>query len=142
MPSKRITDFTTPTGGVSINDIVPIVDVSDTTDNAAGSSRKTTVRDLISSLPVTSVTASRNAVLTDSGTLLVGDSTSSVVLTLVNDSTVAWTPGSTISLLQKNTGAVSFAAGSGVTLLGTVYSPVQYGMISAVRIDTNTWVYL
>lgn len=56
MPSKRITDFTTPTGGVSINDIVPIVDVSDTTDNAAGSSRKIRLGDSLG-IPVDNVAA-------------------------------------------------------------------------------------
>ena len=41
---SRITDLTELTGGnVATGDFVPCIDVSDTTDNAAGSSRKCAV---------------------------------------------------------------------------------------------------
>lgn len=51
MADQRITDLTAITGtNLATGDTIEIVDVSNTTDNAAGSSRKTTLADLITAL--------------------------------------------------------------------------------------------
>ena len=47
MADKRITDMGAPTGGVASGDKLPLVDVSDTSENAAGSSRADTVTNVI-----------------------------------------------------------------------------------------------
>lgn len=50
--AERVTDLTAKTSGFSLSDLIHIVDVSDTTENAAGSSFKTTVGDLFRDLGV------------------------------------------------------------------------------------------
>lgn len=51
MPDSRITDLTALAGtAIAVGDTIEIVDVSNTTDNAAGSSRKTTLGDIATAL--------------------------------------------------------------------------------------------
>lgn len=47
MADKKLTDLGTPSGGVASGDKLYLVDVSDTTDNAAGSSRADTMANVI-----------------------------------------------------------------------------------------------
>lgn len=49
----KFTDDTAPTGGPSLSDKVPLVDVSDTTDSAEGSSKTDTLGNLIAAAPLT-----------------------------------------------------------------------------------------
>lgn len=87
------------------------------------------------------VTASTTLAKTDAGKTLVGNSASSVVFTIPNDATVAWEDLESVRVLQRGVGAVSFAAGSGVTLRAPAgpAAAVQYGFIHAVRIGANEW---
>lgn len=47
MADTKLSALATPTGGLAAADLLYTVDVSDTTDSAAGSSRKTTVADVV-----------------------------------------------------------------------------------------------
>jgi hypothetical protein len=47
MADKKVTDLGTPSGGVASGDKLYLVDVSDTTDNAAGSSRADTMANVV-----------------------------------------------------------------------------------------------
>jgi len=72
VPDTKIADLTTATPAAA--DLVPIVDVSDTTDSAAGSSRKATVADLLGLTPVlTGLTLHVDSVNGNNGTAVRGD---------------------------------------------------------------------
>lgn len=47
-----------------------------------------------------------------------------------------------VSAYQAGTGAVAWAAASGVTLVGTSKTAAQYLVTGLVHIGPNTWAYL
>ena len=88
------------------------------------------------------ITISSNAILNDAGATVTANSSSAIVLTILNDATTGWLNDSALLLYQAGIGAVSFAAGSGVTLNASPSVPVaaQYVILGAVRVAANTWV--
>jgi len=88
------------------------------------------------------VIASRSLSNEDNGRLLKCSSSSSIVLTIPNDSTSAWSGLVQIAAYQSGTGAVSFSAGSGVTLRGTAPSGGQFKTIGVMRVGANEWAYI
>ncbi len=88
------------------------------------------------------VTASRSLIKEDSGQTLICTSASAIVLTIPNDATVAWSGLNAVAAYQGGAGAVSFAAGSGVTLRGTAPTATQYATQGVMRVGANEWAYL
>ena len=88
------------------------------------------------------VTASRTLSFFDGGKYLICDSGSAIVLTVPSDATAGWTGAVTIAACRKGVGAVTFAAGAGVTLRGDLATPAQYGSKGIVRIGTNEWTVI
>ncbi len=88
------------------------------------------------------ITSSDTLVLADAGTTIRCNSSSAIALTIPADSAVEWSEDTTIRLYQAGTGAVSFTAGSGVTLrvVGSLPAAAQYGMIGVMRIGANEWI--
>ena len=89
-----------------------------------------------------SVTASRDLIKEDSGQTLICTSGSAIVLTILNDSTVAWSGLNAVAAYQGGAGAVSFAAGAGVTIRGTAPTAAQYSTQGVMRVGANEWAYL
>jgi len=94
------------------------------------------------SLMYSDVIASRALVLADAGQVLKCNSGSAIVLTITNDTTGLWEGNDGIAAYQAGAGAVSFAAGSGVTLRGTAPTAAQYSTQGVMRVGTNEWAYL
>lgn len=67
MANKKITDYTTATPATG--DIIELVDISDTTDDATGSSRKTTLNDLPLSSAATTALAGKQPLDSDLTTI-------------------------------------------------------------------------
>ena len=88
------------------------------------------------------VTASRTLSFFDGGKYLICNSGSAIVLTVPSDATAGWTGAVTIAACRKGVGAVTFAAGAGVTLRGDLATPAQYGSKGIVRIGTNEWTVI
>ncbi len=88
------------------------------------------------------VTASRTLSFFDGGKYLICDSGSAIALTVPSDATAGWTGAVTIAACRKGVGAVTFAAGAGVTLRGDLATPAQYGSKGIVRIGTNEWTVI
>jgi len=88
------------------------------------------------------VTASRTLSFFDGGKYLICDSGSAIVLTVPSDATAGWTGAVTIAACRKGVGAVTFAAGAGVTLRGDLATPAQYGSKGIVRIGANEWTVI
>lgn len=89
-----------------------------------------------------SVTASRDAVLSDSDRVLKCDSGSAIAITIQADSASSWSANETLALYQAGAGASSFAAGAGVTFRGTVPTPAQYSTVGIMRVGVNEWAFL
>jgi len=69
--------------------------------------------------------------------------TTAGVFTIPTNATAAFPIGSTIDLYQNNTGQLSIAAASGVTIRsrgGALKLYGQYAMASLRKLDTNTWI--
>ena len=82
-------------------------------------------------------------VLTDAGKALVFTSSSSVTLTLPPESTSNFLIGQTFILIQKGTGVVTVAAGSGVTLRSKssyVKTAGQYSEARLIKTASNEWL--
>jgi len=94
------------------------------------------------SLMYADVTASKTLALSDAGQVLKCNSASPIVLTIPNDATGLWEGNDGIAAYQVGAGAVSFAAGSDVTLRGTAPTAAQYSTQGVMRVGTNEWVYL
>lgn len=94
---------------------------------------------------ITSVTrsASYTAVAADVGNEQVFDSTSAMTFTLPSNTAAAIAIGETIPVRAANTGVVTFAAGSGATLVarGSAFKIAgQHGKAEAQKISTNGWL--
>jgi hypothetical protein len=91
------------------------------------------------------VAASRNLNAGDVEEVLDCTSGSAIVLTVVNDATMGASSSTsrlTIAAYQAGLGAVSFAAGAGVTLRGTPPTAAQYVTTGIMRVGSNEWAYL
>lgn len=132
--------------GVASTDVLPIVDVSDTTQAASGSTKKVTADELalrISAAPVTvnAQTGTTYTVLaSDAGKLVTLSNASPVTATLTN--TIGLSAGQRIDFLALGSGQVTVAAGSGNTLNGTpgLKLRAQYSAASLVCVSANTYV--
>lgn len=82
-------------------------------------------------------------VLTDANNTVVEMSnTSAITATVPPNSSVAYPVGSQIQLLQTNTGQVTVAPGSGVTINGTpgLKLRAQWSFATLIKRATDTWV--
>lgn len=119
--------------GVAVAAITP-----STIGAASLTSGKVTASEASSAM--TTYTASHTLALADNGKLLLEDSTSAIVVTVPPD---VFPVGAEIEVCRYNTGAVSFAAGSGVTIhsLNSLLSiSGQYGAGVLKQLSTNVWL--
>lgn len=92
---------------------------------------------------IVSVTASRTLALTDAGKFLNVNSSSDLTITVPANASVAFPVGTEIEFCRFNTGAVTFAGATGVTLVSldsvkTISD--QYCCVGLKKIDTDTWI--
>jgi len=74
---------------------------------------------------------------------IVFSSSSSITLTIPPESTYPFVNGQTFIVIQKGSGAVTVAAGSGVTLRSKssyVKTAGQYSEVRLIKIATNEWL--
>lgn len=91
---------------------------------------------------MSTVTASRALLKTDCQRPLRCESASAIVLTINNDTTAGYVGSEAHAAYQAGAGAVSFTAGSGVTLRGTPPTAAQYLTQGVMRVGANEWAYL
>lgn len=92
---------------------------------------------------IVSVTANRTLALTDAGKFLYVNSTSDITITVPANASVAFPIGTEIEFCRYNTGAVTFAGASGVTIYSidsvkTISD--RYGCVALKKISTNAWI--
>jgi hypothetical protein len=90
----------------------------------------------------TVATASRNLTGGDIGNVVMCSGSSAIALTIQTDTLMGFSEITTIAAYQGGTGAVTFAAGSGVTLRGTAPTAAQYLVSGIMRVGANEWAYL
>lgn len=84
-----------------------------------------------------------NLELENIGQTITFDSTSTWTVQIPTNSSVAFPIGSEIDFFRMNTGSVTFAAASGVTLLSKNNNKsiaARYSGVSLFKLDTNTWL--
>lgn len=89
--------------------------------------------------------ASRDLVTADIDNVITASGASPVVLSIPTDAVLGNLDASArpaIAVYQSGTGAQSFAALGGVTLVGTPKTAAQYLVQGVVHIGVNTWAYL
>jgi hypothetical protein len=89
------------------------------------------------------VTESRDLTPDDVDIIQRSNSSSAVALTIPQDTVLGITgnEAASLSFYMGGTGAISFVAGSGVTVRGTPPTVEQYGLLFLFRIGTNEWSY-
>lgn len=94
-------------------------------------------------LPFVPQTASYTLALTDAFTFQQCSHATGLTVTVPPDASVAFDIGTQIFLTQIGAGTITIAAGAGVTINskgGLLASGNQYGQISLLKTDTNTWL--
>lgn len=91
---------------------------------------------------IPSITASRSLTKADCQQPLRCESASAIVLTIENDATAKYVGSEAHVAYQAGAGAVSFAAGPGVTLRGTAPTAAQYASQGVMRVGANEWACL
>ena len=84
-----------------------------------------------------------SVILSDDGKLVTCDNASSIALTIVPNSTVAFGIGTQINVMQLSTGTVTITAGAGVTLRSAgskLKTDAQYAVATCLKIASDTWV--
>ena len=84
-----------------------------------------------------------SVVLSDDGKLITCDNASSIALTIVPNSSVAFGIGTQITIMQLGAGTVTITAGSGVTLRSDgskLKTNAQYAVATCLKIASDTWV--
>jgi hypothetical protein len=84
-----------------------------------------------------------SVVLLDDGKLITCDNASSIALTIVPNSSVAFGIGTQINIMQLGAGTVTITAGAGVTLRSDgskLKTNAQYAVATCLKIASDTWV--
>jgi hypothetical protein len=86
------------------------------------------------------VTANYTLVLGDAAKVVAFDSTSNLTLTVPTNASVAFPVGTVINVYRVNTGAVTIAGASGVTVRNAGSVSAQFGEVSLRKRGTDEWV--
>lgn len=90
-----------------------------------------------------SITANTTLALTHAGKLLYVNSTSARTITVPTNASVAFPTGTEIEIVRWNTGTVTIAAASGVSLVSTESArtiSARYGVVAMKKMATDTWL--
>jgi hypothetical protein len=98
----------------------------------------------LSNISFNNQTASYTLVLNDMFKLVEISSGSATTLTVPNDGSVNFPVGSQITVLQTNTGQITFAGAGGVTVNGTpgLKLRTQWSSATLIKRNANVWVVI
>ena len=111
--------------------------------SAAGLNSSSKVDPAQASSTIVSVSASKTLALTDAGTFQQANSTSTITITIPANASVPFPVGTEIEFTRWNTGAVTLAAATGVTLNSANNKKsiaARYGCAAIKQVTTNTWL--
>lgn len=78
-------------------------------------------------------------VLTDAAKVVSSNNGSAVTFTVPPQSSVTWTTGATLTVVNYGAGAVTIAGGSGVTVTNTAATIAQYSSATVIRTGSDAW---
>lgn len=145
-----MTTITNLNGGVALpiaadNDVLPIVDVSDTTEAATGTTKKVSRDKLLSPLAPVVLTGSTTLTQAHVNRQLIVNSPTGVTLTIALESANGPIGGDEIYGVNIGAGVITLAVQATGTLNANALLPAtidQYSAFSAVRVATNSFVRL
>lgn len=88
-------------------------------------------------LSVNDVAASTDLVAADNGRFI--SVTDTATLTVPPESSVAFPLGATVTIFRETANAVTIAAGSGVTINGTITLSSQYDSVTLIKTGADKW---
>jgi len=93
-------------------------------------------------VPTKNISSNYSFILSDLSSYILANSTATITLTIQPDTSVNFPIGSAISIMRVGSGAVTFSAGSGVTLRVPNGSSIfkQYTSAVIIKISANQWV--
>ena len=144
MADVKLTSKTALTTAPEYNDLVMLVDVSDSTGDANGTSKKQTVVDFLKH-DIRSISGTTDTlVITDANAFIKCANTGGgLTITVPPNSSVAFEIGTTIKFWRNSTQTVTFATGAGVAF-GSKGSALdispRYGVATILKIATNGWL--
>lgn len=78
-------------------------------------------------------------VLADAAKVVTSNNAGAVTFTIPPQSSVTWTAGATLTVVNYGAGAVSIAGGSGVTVTNSAATIAQYNGASLIRTGSDAW---
>ena len=125
-------------------DKLSLGDVSDTTTNAAGDTKTTTVQQVINNHETNPQTGTTyTLVLADRGKTVTMNNAAANSVEIVTNATTAFPIGTSIIIRQIGAGVTTIAAASGVTLDGTATGSAaistRYKAAVITKMATNIW---
>lgn len=119
---------------------------ADAAASAADAAASEAIASTFSQLPIGNITTTTYTLaLADARYFMVCSNASAQTITIPPNSSVAFDVGAEIVFFQQGAGQVAFAAGVGVTIQSFssfLKIASQYGVVTAKKIDTNTWVLI
>jgi hypothetical protein len=97
-------------------------------------------------IPQVSLAANATIAATDAGRHYYSTSASNLTLTIANNTSVSWAVGTAITVVNRGTGNITVAQGSGVSLYlagnsSTANRTVStYGMATLINVEANVWM--
>jgi len=125
MADVKITALTALTAADPANDVIPIVDVSDTTMAASGTTKKISVNNILSSSPTASGALTVTGLVTAGSATITGAltvDTTTLVVDATNDRVGIGTAGPAVPLQVKKDGV---ASGAGWTAIGRFHNVAE-----------------
>lgn len=126
------------------NDTLLVNDVSDTTDNAAGTVKEILVRYLLQPTINAQTGTSYTLVLGDAQNVVTMSNSSDNTLTIPTNSSVAFAVGTIVNVVMLGTGTTSIEGDTGVTLNGVSAGSgdisAQYAGASLLKTATDGWI--
>ena len=145
MADSRIAALTEFTGTVALDDVFHFIDVSDTTDDATGSSYKlpaSGVRQMLTTVAAQAATTDTLADA-DAGVVNYYTATAQVTVTIPTDAADDLDDGFTCTLVATGAGGLTLSL-AGITVLGSAYTTIAQGeAMTVIKTTTaNTWLVL
>ena len=142
--ASAITESKIATGAVTTSKIAASVTLTTPNIGAAVASTLYVNNTVVDHVGTNERTTSYTLALGDDGLVIEANSTSSIIITVPLNSTVAFPTGTRITILRTNTGAVSIAGVSGVTVNATpgLNLRAQWSAATLLKRATNTWVLM
>ena len=141
-------DTANPNVDPAMGDKLSLGDVSDTTNNAEGDTKTTTVQQVINHTEINAQTGTTyTLVLGDRGKIITMSNASANTLTIPTNASVAFATGTTIIVQQLGAGVTTIDATTGVTLQGGGASTSsggaaisnRYSLATIIKMGTDTW---